>query len=545
MRKILTNVAQHNFPTEIKINRKKFFIKKTDSTFFLFDSTCAHQGGEVEMREDSFVCPIHLWKYDKDGNCLTNRSQKLQRYTLVEKDDCLYCEDDIFEGADIVTHSNYRDVALDIDIKVHAHACVEVVLENFSILKDPWLDGPAFLGSWIQYPLPKVKIEHLSPHAIIITHEHPDHFSVHSLQKFNKDIPLYFPAFPNGRIEKIVQKMGFKNIFPIRFGDRCALSSDIEIFFYEPVSLWNDSICFLNFKRGAFTLLNYNDAGINHSIRKYLPNEIDLLCGQFSPGASGYPLCFRNYTTEQTRAYYERSRKGCIDLIQKSIDFYNSAKFLPFASFFMLWHPYHQKYRENLLLNTMVDLKRYIPREYQRRMLYLMPGEEFSYKKGVSTRRFNEKELLALYKKENIESNIRKSFDEEFFKSHHKSAKKISVQDTIVYFEKFNSVPEISQCNNLEINFYVTKDYTNSEVNYSFAIKIIDNHLEIFKELFLECHLKFYVPENIIANIIENNLSWDEAHIGYWCEFERYNENYEASFWRLLQSPYYKIVGGG
>ena len=35
----------------------------------------------------------------------------------------------------------------DIDFKLHAHACLEIIHEGFSILTDPWLDGPCI--SWI------------------------------------------------------------------------------------------------------------------------------------------------------------------------------------------------------------------------------------------------------------------------------------------------------------------------------------------------------------------------------------------------------------
>ena len=38
--------------------------------------------------------------------------------------------------------------------------------------------------------------------------------------------------------------------------------------------------------------------------------------------------------------------------------------------------------------------------------------------------------------------------------------------------------------------------------------------------------------------IITNDVSWDEAHIGYWCKMKRTGE-YNQNFWRLLQSPYY------
>ena len=43
----------------------------------------------------------------------------------------------------------------------------------------------------------------------------------------------------------------------------------------------------------------------------------------------------------------------------------------------------------------------------------------------------------------------------------------------------------------------------------------------------------------ILSRIIKEDMSWDEAHIGYWCQFSRTGA-YNHNFWRLLQSPYYK-----
>ena len=44
----------------------------------------------------------------------------------------------------------------------------------------------------------------------------------------------------------------------------------------------------------------------------------------------------------------------------------------------------------------------------------------------------------------------------------------------------------------------------------------------------------------MLAAIIAEDLSWDEAFIGYWCRFERNPDVYHAQFWRLLQAPYYQ-----
>ncbi len=67
-------------------------------------------------------------------------------------------------------------------IQLHSHACLEVSYEGFTLLTDPWLDGPAFLGAWAPYPPPDASGADLRPDAILITHEHSDHFHEPTLQ---------------------------------------------------------------------------------------------------------------------------------------------------------------------------------------------------------------------------------------------------------------------------------------------------------------------------------------------------------------------------
>ena len=51
-------------------------------------------------------------------------------------------------------------------------------------------------------------------------------------------------------------------------------------------------------------------------------------------------------------------------------------------------------------------------------------------------------------------------------------------------------------------------------------------------DLSIEC------PRKIIQEIIHNDLSWDEAHIGYWCKFSRKHNIYNIELWKLLHAPW-------
>ena len=48
--------------------------------------------------------------------------------------------------------------------------------------------------------------------------------------------------------------------------------------------------------------------------------------------------------------------------------------------------------------------------------------------------------------------------------------------------------------------------------------------------------LEISCPGAIVQEIIEKDLSWDEAF--YWCEFHRDTDVYNLAFWRILHAPW-------
>mgnify|MGYP003662397145 CR=1 FL=1 len=117
-------------------------------------------------------------------------------------------------------------------------------------------------------------------------------------------------TFPTFQTKELI-KLGFTNINPVSFGQEYIINDNISIICYEPESVWNDSI--LHIAVNDFHILNVNDAGVNHKIKKYLP-PIDLLCSSFSPGASGYPLCW-DVSEEEQKQYYSKVKTGTIGIV--------------------------------------------------------------------------------------------------------------------------------------------------------------------------------------------------------------------------------------
>jgi CMP-N-acetylneuraminate monooxygenase len=100
---------------------------------------------------------------------------------------------------------------------------------------------------------------------------------------------------------------------------------------------------------------------------------------------------------------------------------------------------------------------------------------------------------------------------------------------------RLNETSEIAHSENLTGSFDVCKgDYSEDLFNVSFAIE--EGRLRI-SETVGSPNLAIRIPLEAVSQIIDHDLSWDEAFIGYWCRFDRDPDVYHAGFWRLMQSP--------
>ena len=505
-----------NFPHKITIDKSTYFILKEDSNYYLASNICPHQGGEIDF-DNGLYCKVHNWKFDSSGDCTNVSNISLYKNNLIVRKDKLYSNEDLDSSvsAKFKTKKSSNKKVL---FKIHAHACAEIIHDDFSILTDPWLEGLAFMGAWKHSPKPIAKIENLCPNAICITHEHSDHFHEESISKFNKNTLVLFPDFPNKRIEKSLKKLGFSNIIPMEFGNKYDLSDKIKVSCYEPQSVWNDSI--FHFDIDGFNVLNINDAGLNFRIKKYLP-KIDLLMSSFSPGASGFPLCWKNFTTEEKISYYKKAKKGMIDMLERACELYGADFLLPFASHFDLHHPDHEEYRDILKeygKNTVDDVKNNINNV---EVIDILPGESWNCFDGRTFRIYNNDKI-----KERIYSK-KMLFDSKNFNKFYPKDSKVQLNELHKYLLSLNNVPEICLCEDISVRLNDTY----------FTIK--SGKLQILSPV-SDYDLSIDVPENILSSVISNDISWDEAHIGYWCKLYRKGEEFNQQFWRLLQAPYYK-----
>ena len=188
----------------VQIGQQHFYLIRGEKPVRMFSLICPHNGGIVEPQGELLVCPIHKWKFDARTGRSVVGSKGLKEL-IVTLDDGKIMAD--LEEDDATINDLPQDV--DVTIKLLAHACLEIKYNGFTLLTDPWLAGPAFHGSWIQYPAPSCGPKDIQPDALLITHEHTDHCHPNTLQQLDRSIPVSFSGVPQPADGQNISGFGF------------------------------------------------------------------------------------------------------------------------------------------------------------------------------------------------------------------------------------------------------------------------------------------------------------------------------------------------
>ena len=526
----LTYVCDANFKGEINpvnIGDRNFFVCKDKNKYRIFEGICPHMGGIVYQEEKHFKCGTHDWIFDlHNGQCKTSPKLKLPEFQSIVKGNKIYAKIKKNEINKPFIKKTYKK---DLKVKLHSHACLEIIYKKFKILTDPWFNGPAFLGAWTNYPPHDVDSRKVNPDIIWISHEHSDHFHPETLKLFDRNIPIYFPDFPNERIFRELKKLKFKNLLPMPFGKKITITRNISITCFEPNSPWNDSMLLIELD--DFKFLNINDAGVNHRIKNII-GDVDLISTAFTTGASGFPLTW-NLSDEEKLSWIKNAQNGQTQMLLNAIKIYNCKFILPFAGHFQLWHPNHKKYVPLIGTIKISDVKKTL-KDSPVKLIDMLPGDEFSFKDLRVARKPGRPSDKDLYSTENIKRYLGQCFNEAIFNKFYPQKNSITKQEVVNYFLEFNKSPEIIFCEDLHLNIKSSK-------LCSLYFKINNGVIKELKSKPKLVNIEISIPAEVLQEVISLDLSWDEAHIGYWCETQRWPKNkYNINFWRMLQAPYYK-----
>ena len=175
------------------------------------------------------------------------------------------------------------------DIGRIAHAGLVISTERNRIFMDPVLRDPFACTTnrfWPEIALDTRAAADLC-RTIVLSHYHPDHFSVPSLALLPRQAPVFYPR-GDVNLEGALRRLRFMDLRPLAAGDKHKLH-DLEIFASESrVAFKEVGVCF---RDGTGTCWNLVDTVVDEdgiSAVKREMGPVDVMIAQFQPFIQGF-----------------------------------------------------------------------------------------------------------------------------------------------------------------------------------------------------------------------------------------------------------------
>lgn len=308
-----------------------FLYFRTDQNIKIYDRVCDHNGGRLSIKANEASCPLHGWSLDlatgfyTNARCTKKPILELNEYEL---DSPLIS---IFKQKHYLRSESWDSEKVT-EIKFINHACLIFKMGDITFATDPWIIGSAFCnGWWLAKPSPSNVFDELNKcDFLYISHNHPDHLHPASLEKIRKDIPILTADFQSGSTKDYLENLGFSNVQAMNFSSSLIDEKrEISLSVLKSGDFRDDSGLFVQY--GKFKCLLTVDSNFLNFGK--LPS-VDLLCSSFAGGASGFPLCFENYSEEEKEVVMTRNWAAIRATNIANIKLTKPNYFMPYAGFF-------------------------------------------------------------------------------------------------------------------------------------------------------------------------------------------------------------------
>lgn len=515
----------------------EFFIKKEDNKIkWVVNRICDHNFGKLIIKKnetDEATCPLHEWKLNfkdlkykngisKKKISFKNRGEKLEIFDLEQtlkfnKVNSKYSKNKITQ------------------IRYLSHASVLIVDGKTKILTDPWFKGPAFCNGWWLREEPKFDYENLIKDIsyIYISHNHPDHLHIETLSKIDKSIPIITPKFATNSTKILLKRLGFKKIYDLDFNNIFKIKdSDINFTILKSGDFRDDSGIYFEI-RNKKILLNVDCNNLNGGI---LPENIDVLLSSFAGGASGFPLCFDDFSWDEKERILDRNRKAIFNMVVQLINKTKCKIFVPYAGFFSEKATRDKFILNNNKKNNLDNFKKYSKQLYAKvKILDISKHDTIQLSSKVEFKKLNilKKQIkknkkyidsyISLTKKKY--SNLSSEYIEKYFKNSGFKANLILYLLPTNDDFKFNNHGYIIDFSKKNIKFKTLK-----------ASKIFQLFHNVKKSI--NRHLFMKVREDSLNMVFANKLPWEDLLIGFQCRIKRKPNIYNNDFWHYFTNNY-------
>ena len=442
-------------------------------------------------------------------------------------------------------------------MKVTYLTSASVIIEdhNVKILCDPWLVDGEFYGSWAHYPPLSFNPEEFNDvNYIYISHIHPDHCSIKTLNRMNKDIPVLIHSYQSKFLKNNIERLGYQ-VTEIPHNKRTNLKDNLHINILAADNC-NPELCHKYFgcsiveknfgstsidsmfvvDNGQQVIVNTNDcpfplAETSAATIKRKYEHIDMLLVGYS-SASAYPQCFTISESDKIEAK-NKIIQNYWAFAESYVNLFKPEFFLPFAGRYILAG-------KKSILNS------------QRAISELEDTYEYFTKNSKINQQENQ--CVILNSKSSFDLDT-KQISEAYIPIDNNE--KQNYIDNVLSKRKYDfeddKEPEINQILDLIPSCFNRFEKRRIELGFSSEVVII---IGVTKEKFLlisangngykiikknelsqfKKYVKILLDNRLLLRILmgPKNAHWNNAEIGSHLTFERQPDNYERGLYYCL-----------
>ena len=509
-----------------------FFIKKKCQISWVVSRVCDHNSGKMVLKKNSkiAVCPLHGWELNLENLRYKNINIQKRKHSFEIKKNKLIVKTN---KKKFFTPTNKIIENEKVKIRYLSHASILISYAGINLLTDPWFFGPAFQTGWWLKRGVTLEIKELLPlvNYIYISHNHPDHLHLETLSKFDKNINIITPKFQSGSTVKLLKRAGFKNIFQCDFKKYFSIKDRSFIFtVLKSGDFRDDSGLYLQINNKKI-LLNVDSNYLNSDV---LPENIDVLLTSFAGGASGFPLCFLNYSNRDKKLILVRNKNVMLERVYRLVKLTKPKYLIPYAGHFSENAKRDFYILKNNKKNTIDEVKNLLSKkkiltkiiDVEKKDTLIIDKNKYlvqdNYQVDKSSNIYNENLII-----EN--KQLIKNLD------HDKIIKDYFVNSNFAS----NLILTLRTCDdnfeNILNNYYF--DFSKNPINYR---KISNLKLDKLKKIKNnnKKYLEIYARIDSLLHTIKNKLPFEDLLIGFQLRIFREPNFYNTDFWYHFTNVY-------
>ena len=403
-------------------------------------------------------------------------------------------------------------------IEYITNAMVLIEGQKTKVLTDPWMTFNNISNTnYYNFPENKFtekKIKKIKPDFIYISHSHPDHYDLDTLNLFGKKVKIIIANFENNYLEKSLVGNGFRNIIVPNKDGIIKLNKN-DFAYIKPAETTEelDSICFLNIDNK--NIINLNDNIENYKQTNLIKKQFKVIDIALLPycGFGVYPLKYDNLSKKQKLAAANNKKQKTRKNLLEYIKILKPKYVIPFAGEVLLGGKIAKSFEKFSGIGTKRDAIKYVKKFYKDfQAIFMSPGCVFNLKSNRVSGNFHDTNfskhkdyINIIYKKNDIYDSGGKFYVDRNLQINllpllTKAIKNINYQRKKRKIKIPNTIPYLSTGNDKVFKL----DLKNENVEILDKNQIKDKSFEIFSmrySLLLGLLTKHFIFSNVVEDI--------------------------------------------